>query len=240
MGYIDIHSHILPGADDGPKTMEEALDIIRLASEQGIIHMIATPHYHQGVYGRPPAELVAKITELRTAVKEAGIAVRLSLGNEIYYSGGVLEKLEAKRIFTLGKSGYVLVEFSPAEEFRRISEAMHGLLLGGYKPILAHAERYRCLREDLGKLRELVRMGVYIQINTSSIAGEEGFFMRRFTDRLMREDLIHFVATDSHSARSRSPKAKACVKRIEKRYGTDYVNTLFFDNPRKVLNNEFI
>jgi len=239
-GYIDIHCHILPGADDGPKTMEDTISMIRLAHEQGISHMIATPHYHQGRYGRPSSELISRLKEVREAVRQAGLPVRLSLGNEIYYNGSVLEKLESRRILTLGKTSYILVEFSPAEDYRHMSDALHGLLLGGYRPVLAHAERYGCLREDIGRVKELVRMGYYIQVNAASIQGDAGFFVKRFTDKLMKEDLIHFAATDAHGTGSRSPKIQGGIRRMEKKYGEDYVRTLFCDNPKKLLENERI
>ncbi|WP_091231332.1 CpsB/CapC family capsule biosynthesis tyrosine phosphatase [Anaerobium acetethylicum] len=237
-GFIDIHSHILPGVDDGPKGIEGSVAIIRAAYAEGITHMIATPHYRQGQYGRSVEELMEALGQVVEALREADIPVTVSLGNEIYYSGSVLEKLEVERLLTLGGSRYVLIEFSPGEEYRQIKGGLHALLLAGYRPVLAHAERYSCLRNDIRNLRELVRMGFCIQINASSISGGGGLFKQLFVNRLMREDLVHYVATDAHGIESRPPKLDRCIRKIEKKYGEDYVRTLLIDNPGKILEDD--
>lgn len=240
IGFIDIHCHILPGVDDGAKSMEDTIEIVKMAYKEGIRYMIATPHYHKGRYGRPVEELEEKLVKVREALLKAEIPMKVLLGNEAYYTGSLVEKLNKRRVLTLDNSKYVLVEFSPGDEYQYIKKGLNSILLGGFRPIIAHVERYQCLRKDIKKVEELYEMGVYIQVNAMSIVGSMGILVKAFTKNLMKNDLIHIIATDTHNIENRSPKLEGCVKILMKKYNEDYLRALLIENPKKILTNEYI
>lgn len=236
---IDIHSHILPGVDDGAKSLDEALQMLEIAMQEGIEAMIATPHYEVGMkkgYVKKCLDVYAKLQE-NILTKE--LPIQLYLGNEIYYSESVLELLQKGEINTINSTPYVLVEFPIHIGQQSMERALNNLFYAGYWPIIAHAERYSVLR-DIDKVSNLVRSGVYIQVNADAILGEEGWTTKRFCRRLMKKGLMHIVATDAHRANRRKPIIKECLEYIEKKYGKDYRKQVSEDNPLKILKGEKI
>lgn len=237
--FTDIHSHLLPGVDDGSRNMEQTLEMVKIAYENGIRKIIVTPHYNRR-YNLVNADVFDVYDEVRTAIRQSALDMLLYLGNEIYYDSEVPELLEQGQINTLAGSNYVLVEFSPVTVFQNIKEGLYQILLSGYRPILAHCERYQSIVEHRDYVKELIEMGVYIQVNATSVTGGNGRTAKKFVKQLMKSDDIHFIATDAHSDGTRAPKLDACVKWIGKKFGQDYVHTLLVQNPQKVLDNEII
>lgn len=239
-GFVDIHSHILPGVDDGADSIEEAVELVKMAYKEGTRYMVATPHYRRGRFGRPVSELEKKLQELKLILKQKGIQVKVVLGNEVYYFSGIVEKLDSKRIQTLGDTNYVLVEFPPMEEYRTINNGLNHIIQGGYRPILAHAERCVCLTDNLEYVRELVEMGIYIQVNASSLTNILGIKKKTFIKKLLKENLVHLIATDTHDIKVRTSGLKKCAEYLKKKYGKEYVQTLMIENPKKILENQYI
>lgn len=140
--------------------------------------------------------------------------LKLYLGCEIYYSHESISLLEKGWIPTLAGSKYILVEFSPMKDFKFIKNALQECLFAGYLPILAHVERYQCFQGKTSLVNDLIEMGVYIQINAMSIIGNAGLKVQWFTKKLLREELVHFIATDAHNTEKRSPSISQCKKYI--------------------------
>lgn len=239
-GYIDIHCHIIPHVDDGARSSNQALNMINIAYKNGIRTMIATPHYEVGRYEDNKEEIEKYYLKLKTLVKKKYSDFNILLGNEIFFSYGVVDSLNENKINTMADSRYVLVEFSPNDKLEYINKSLYEVISGGYIPILAHTERYYEVMESLDNVEKLVDAGVYIQINASTIAGRNGRGIRRKVMKLIRNDLVHFVATDAHSDGHRSPDITECIKYLQKKTDEQTISRLLMENAGKLIKNESI
>lgn len=236
--YIDMHCHILPGVDDGAQDLDDTRDMLTIAYNEGIRTIVATPHHHDR-RGKAPLKLLRKrLRDVETLIDDMGIDMKIYLGMEVYFGQDVLDELGAGMIATMGGSEFVLLEFSPGDEFSYIQRAVQKVQMKGYGVIIAHAERYACLSKNIDNIRYLVEMGAYIQVNASSITG--GFTMKRFIRKLMQEGLVHLVGTDAHSQEARSPLMQKAAAYVEKKHGHDYMERIFWKNGNRILRNENI
>ena len=239
-GYIDIHCHIIPHVDDGAVSSSQALNMISIAYEHGIRTMIATPHYEVGKYENNQDEIRKNFNKLKDLVYRKYPEFKLYLGNEIYYSYGVVDGLEEGSINKLADSRYVLVEFSPNDKYKYISKSLYELINNGYSPVLAHTERYLEVMGNIDNVKRLVDAGVYIQINAHTIAGKYGRGIRKKVIKLIKNDLVHFIGTDTHSDGHRSPDLDECIKYLEKKMGKEVIENLLINNPNKIITNEYV
>ena len=236
---IDIHSHILPGLDDGARDMDETVGMLEIAVREGIEAIVTTPHYEVGVERERLAKYGKVYEDLQNYITTHEIPLKLYPGNEIYYSESIPEMLQNEVVRTLNGTRYVLVEFPMHAGYQTIERALNNLLYAGYWPVIAHMERYSVLR-DLQKIRDLVRNGAYIQVNASAIVGKEGWGVKRFCRQLMKADLVHVVATDAHGISKRRPTIRKCLDYIEKKHGRTYRKQISEDNPLRILKGEKI
>ena len=235
MGYVDIHTHILPYLDDGSENMETTLEMLRIAQREGITHMIATPHYRAGYYRADSERLYESLFQVQQLAEANGILIELYAGNEIYYRKELDDKLYEGNLCTLNGTEYVLVEFPTAENFVYIRNAMDELFCMGYTPIIAHVERYQCLTKNVDNVRELKDMGCGIQVNAASVTGENGFKSKRFVHKLLKKQLVDYIGTDAHNTSGRKPAMKKCAKLLYKKYNHDYTDAVLFENAWKNL-----
>ena len=237
---IDIHCHIMPGVDDGSPDMATSLEMLRIADKNGITHLILTPHHKPMHHNVSPEHNVVYRKKLQEAAKEAGIKAKLFSGNEIYYSDETMEELIEGKICSLAGSDYVLVEFHPTNPYKAIQNAVSRVQAAGFIPIIAHVERYSDIVSHPARVKDLIEMGSLIQVNASSIMGKYGFGISHFTKKLLKEELVHFVASDAHDTGRRAPNLLDCRNYVERKYGEDYGKKLFFTNPANVIRNELI
>lgn len=239
VGYTDIHSHILPGVDDGASDLNESRQMLKIAYEQGIRTIIATPHYNMGS-SRSVSLLQERLALVQKEAYDIDHNFRIFLGNEIYYEDGCLEAVQQKKALTLAQSRYVLIEFSTSESYTKLYQAMQEFILSGFIPIIAHIERYECLRKKEDRLEELAKLGCYLQVNADSVLGgfldSEAAFLRR----LLTQGKAHFIATDCHDVSIRSPKLVATLKKLSKSMDEGGIHRLLNVNPTMVLNNKYI
>lgn len=212
--YIDIHTHILPYIDDGASSMEESLEMLELAYQDGIRVLFATPHYGKWnpEYKKENAYQQYNLLKKELALRHPDM--RIFMGNEIYYSSRTIDDLQSGKACALGNTNYVLIEFSEKESYEGLFKGLQNLVYAGYWPILAHAERYKCLRKGIYKVQELVENGSYIQINARSFLG--GFFDRRasWCIRLFENNLVHFIASDCHNCNTRTPGMRKAAEKL--------------------------
>lgn len=236
--YIDMHTHIIPGVDDGAQNLEVALQMLQIAYGNGIRICITTPHF----YGRKrfDQELVEKQFQLLSEeAKKKYPDMEFYLGNEMYYECLQEDLIEEQVVNTLANSRYVLIEFSYTISYRSIYQKARDMILNGYIPIIAHIERYQCMR-NLDNVAELIKLGCYVQINSSSLGG--GMFDRTasYVKKLLEHHMVHFVATDSHNTSTRKPELQKAIRVIRKIGGEDMVTQLLYENPMKIINNVYI
>lgn len=235
--FVDIHCHILPGVDDGSQTPEETKAMLQKAWDEGIQIMVATPHYHKQ-RGKNDIELIKKQLLLtRKLAKEVHPKMQICLGMEIYYGEDVPELLKEGRVVSIRKSRYILVEFSPGDEFQYILNAVRKLQMSGHTVIIAHIERYNCLRKDISNVEYLREMGAYLQVNTGSITGSYGRSVKKFLREVLKAHLVQLVGTDAHGSERRTPKMQEAYKEVVKRCGEEYADQIFGQNAKKVLRN---
>lgn len=233
---IDIHSHILPSLDDGSQSLEQSVAMLRIAQEQGIRAIIATPHYHGPRKSAPPAKVRERIALLQERIISEHMNIALYPGNEIFYHREVEEELEKGQVNTLAGSRYVLVEFHPTEEYSYISAGLNNLCSYGYYPILAHTERYEALFDKKELYHDIKNSGVKFQINASSVTAKGfGNVYRKRAMQLLKEKMADHIATDAHSDNHRAPMILECEKILKKKAGEVYTRKLLVGNAEHIL-----
>lgn len=239
-GYVDIHSHIIPGVDDGSQSFEESIDMLNIAYEQGVRTMYATPHYGSGKEKYDRELLLDRFEELKEKALDVGEeGIELILGNEVYYHQDTVELLDKKEIFTMGGSRYVLMEFAYGISYNELYRSLQRVINAGYVPILAHIERYYCLYRKFSEIASLRDMGIGLQINADSVIAKlssEASFCRK----LIRNGYIHFLASDCHRVGWRPPVMKDGYSALEKKTPQEYLDRLMKVNPDILRNNRFL
>ena len=234
MDIIDIHTHILYGMDDGAKTLEDAVSILEKAYEAGTRVVFFTPHNMRAGFDTERAN--EHMAELVPYMKERFPQLSFYGGCEILCSPSAIEGVITGQLPTLASSRYILVEFMPAAFYSEMLSAIRRIVASGYIPIIAHTERYECLKPD--KVKELVTSGALIQLNARSVIGKNGFFAKRYCAKLLAKDLVHFIASDCHDIKVRVPQLDRCAALIEKKYGKETATRIFNQNPRQIINNK--
>ena len=232
---VDLHSHILPGIDDGAADISDSLDLIRELSAGGVTEVFATPHYiDETIYNSPRYENSKLVADLQKRLDAEEIPVKIHLGNEIYINRKILELLKAGEISSMGDSKYILVELPMSGDFPGYADIFLELLRAGYKVILAHPERYTSFQKDFDLLTELYDMGVFLQCKIGSFVDQYGKAARKLAIRLAKEKMIFGLGTDIHHLRGEEFLPGA-MKKLSKYYNSEELNELLVGNPRKVL-----
>ena len=242
---IDIHSHIVFDVDDGPKSIEDSKSLLREAYNQGVRMIVSTSHRRKGMFETPEEKIATNFLKVREIAKEVADDLAIAYGAEIYYTPDVLEKLENKRIPTLNDSRYALIEFSMNTPYRDIHRGLNNILMLGITPVIAHIERYDALENNEKRVRELIDMGCYTQVNSSHVLkpklfGETYKFMKKRAQYFLEKDLVHVIASDMHNLDSRPPYMEEAYQIISKKYGRGKAEELFVENPRKIIMDQII
>lgn len=242
---IDIHSHIVFDVDDGPKSRGESKVLLEEAYAQGVRTIVSTSHRRKGMFETPEDKIAANFSEVKQLAQEIGPDLTILYGAEIYFSGDALEKLEKDLIPRLNGTRYALIEFSMNTPYRDIHSALSKILLLGITPVIAHIERYHALENNEKRVKELINMGCYTQINSSSVLkpklfGDAHKFMKKRAAYFLEKNLVHVVASDMHNLDNRPPFMKEAYELITKKYGRDRARDLFETNPAKILRDQII
>lgn len=233
---IDIHCHLLFGVDDGAKTIDESVNIIRDLANQGVTDLILTPHYiKDSRYNCNKRENEKRLRLLKARLKKEEIPITLSLGNELYIDEELGELLLNKEISSLKDTKYVLIELPMSGEYEGYQDIFLDLQKKGYQVILAHPERYSSFQKDEQKVFELIEMGILFQCNLGSIMKQYGKSAYRLLKQLLKKDLVYCFGTDSHHQK-KDPKfyAKA-MKKIKKYVGAKRLGDLLVNHPKEIL-----
>ena len=221
--YFDIHHHLLYGMDDGPKKREQMYAMLDKAAEQGISHIIATPHVVPGVHHFRKTQYETALREAREYCSKNDLRLTISSGAEILYTRQASQKLQEREIPSLCGTEYILVEFSPDVKYRVLYAGLEDLCSSGYVPILAHTERYSDLMRSRKRIEQLKReLRVKYQVNCSTVLGKCGFLTRIRCNRMFQEHLIDAVATDAHNVNSRPAELNKAWNILMMKYGKRY------------------
>lgn len=238
---IDIHSHILPGVDDGAQTMEESMEMIRAAKDQGFKGIILTPHYITNTkFESKVKENKVILTALKKAVYDAGIDLFLFLGNEVCYRVDTLDFIDQDDYATMNDSRYFLIETkSHLADLYNFEAFLFKLQLKGYTPIIAHPERYDFVQKNPNVLANLVEHGSLAQMNIVSLAGLYGTSARETAEIIITHNMVHFLSSDAHRPMSYEAFGQAKEIAVDL-IGEEQVAILLSENPARVLLDETI
>ncbi len=233
---IDIHNHLLPGVDDGPKKSSESIQVLKLYASIGIKKVILTSHYIENSDFNKSVRVREKIFD---KLKKESLDVELYLGNEVFITDNIINLKNDKEITTLNDSKYMLIEF-PMYGFNQNIFSIIGLLRHqGIIPIIAHPERYNFLKEDISLIEEFLDYGCLFECNVGSLVGMYGTRAKRVFKYMLKNNYITFIASDIHSERQ-FPLIKKAYFKLEKMVSQEVFKDLTFSNPLKVLNDEEI
>ena len=230
---VDIHTHIIYGVDDGASDIETSVAILKDEAAQGVTHIIATPHYRRGMFGYKRDVIEAHFAKLKEIAADSGI--KLYLGCEYHTDHDILYNIRSGRIHTLGDSRYVLMEFKHASPREYIAGEAEKLIFSGFSPVIAHAERYECIRSSPEILKDLRAMGCMIQINAGSILGAEGLRQRSLCKKILSNMLCDIIASDVHDIGERRSLMKKGFEHVEKKYGAETAHRYFVKGPMKII-----
>ena len=222
-----MHHHFIYGMDDGAKTYEDMTAMLRLAHEDGIRSIIATPHATPGLAPFPRNLLLLRLQEARQFCAEESLDLVLYPGAEIMYTPQAAAMIADGRMPPLADTKNVLLEFMPDVLYETLERGIQELLRYGYTPILAHVERYRCLMVRAKRARRLKEeYPVRFQVNCSTVLSGKGFMTTRTIDSLLRDKLIDCVATDAHDRVYRVCRMQSAYRMLEKKVGSTYAQVL--------------
>ncbi len=229
---VDIHSHILPQVDDGARSWEMAEHMCHMAAEDGVTHMVATPHANdEFLYDRP--QLESLLTQLSDRV---GAILNFSLGCDFHFSYENLSRLQQDpRMFTIGSTPYMLVELSDFSIPPWVTTKLHSLLAAGLRPIITHPERNLILQKRPEQVLQWAALGCPIQVTAGSLSGRWGEKALKISHWLLQRDAVHLIASDCHNVEGRPPVLSAARKLLQQDYGADIAMALVADNPQAVV-----
>ena len=235
---IDIHCHILDGVDDGVENKKHAIDTLDLAEKAGFTDVILTPHYIKGYYDNNKDFISKKIKELKTEVYNSNILVNLHQGNEIYVSEDMPQLLSTSVCSTLANSKYVLFELPMNNKMINDLNLIMNLKQEGYIPVLAHPERYCYVQENINLICDYVRAGAIIQSNFGSIVGVYGRDAKKTVERLLENDMVHILATDTHKEALIYKNIDKIIKETSRYVTKEQIKRLTYDNPKCIIQDE--
>ncbi len=213
---IDIHTHILPGIDDGAKDDQMTLNMLRMAEEDGTCTMIATPHYYYPHYIATEEEVESKVEYVNQLARDNGIKVEVLQGREIMLDHYTLQDIKQGVMGSLHGTQYLLVELSMHQWKPDYLHSLYELQLMGYRIIIAHPERYSYVQENITMLNPLIKEGAIFQMTAGSITGLNGKKIQKVSKELIRQGAVQLMASDTHSDRLRNPMIQSGLAEVEK------------------------
>jgi protein-tyrosine phosphatase len=225
---IDLHCHLLPGLDDGPKTLEDSLAMAEEAIADGITHVVATPHANSDY----PFEFKRVNGALDELKAKLGGRLTLATGCDFHMSHENLIAIrEDSRPFCINGKDYLLVEFNDFSIPPSMDQTLHELQLAGLRPIITHPERNRILRTHPERLQEWVRVGCYVQITAGSLTGVFGAGPQQDAWSWLASGIVHFISSDAHNTGRRPLRLKFAYEAVAAQFGTEKAQALLVDNP---------
>jgi protein-tyrosine phosphatase len=236
---IDLHTHILPGVDDGVKTEEEAVAFARMAVEDGTRLLVATPHCREGSWFNDRAEVLERVAELRERLSREEIPLQLEPGAEVHLCPDLADRVRDGRAPTLGDNGKtLLLELSLTQYPIDLENLVFQLKLEGIETLFAHPERIRFFQDDISRYEAVVRLGAWGQITTGSVTGQFGRTAKAFSEEVLRKGLVHVLASDSHNLRGRPPLLSEARAAMVPMIGEERAQAMCEEAPRALLDGK--
>lgn len=239
---IDTHNHLLPGLDDGARDAHEMVEMCRIALQDGIEGIVATPHALDGRYANDPGTIKALVAALNEKFATLKTHLRIFPGMEVRVSPELIDNLVSGRALTLNEGRYLLIEFYTAQIPSGFENLVQRLVKMDLRPILAHPEKNPAIQRNPEYLFKLIKLfspwDILIQLTASSLTGENGFWARRTSKILLKSNLAHLIATDAHNSRSRIPLLSKGVDAAARIIGPKRALKMVQDIPKAVLEGQ--
>ena len=237
---IDIHTHIIPGLDDGSQDIETSIIMAEMAVDSGVDTIIATPHCNQsGMYENYVSDdLLRWMDRFREEVEREEIDLDVKFGMEIFCTREVPKLLREKKLLTLNDSRYALVEFPFGIDIPRMERMLFSVLDSGYIPVIAHPERYFAVQAQPEITYDWLQEGMGIQINKGSLFGRFGRDEYRCANNLLRNGLVSCIASDAHGIDSRTTDMSDAFEFVSMEYSEELADLLLEENPRRILDDK--
>lgn len=240
---IDIHSHIVFDVDDGPTTIEESLALVGESYRQGVRTIVSTSHRRKGMFETPEDKIFANFSQVKEAAEAKYEGLEILYGGELYYSSDILERLEQCQVPRMNDTRFALIEFSMTTPWKEIHTALSNVIMLGITPVVAHIERYNALEFNEERVKELINMGGYTQINSSHVLkpklfGDKYHKFKKRARYFLEKNLVHCVASDMHNLGPRPPFMDKAREIVTKDFGPNRAYALFEENPQTLLENK--
>jgi protein-tyrosine phosphatase len=251
---IDIHSHILPGVDDGAQTIDDAIAMAHAAASEGITKIIATPHHKNGNYENPKQKILQHVDRLNAVLKERNIPLTVLPGQEVRIYGEMLKDYENGELLTLtNESPYLFIEFPSNHVPRYAEQLLFDIQMRGITPIIVHPERNAEISENPELLYQFVERGALTQLTAASVAGYFGKKIKKFTLQIIEANLAHFIASDAHNITTRGFHMQEAYQVVKKEFGAGAVyffrenaellvdgKTVYRNQPERIKKKKFL
>ncbi|WP_173918688.1 tyrosine-protein phosphatase [Halobacillus sp. Marseille-Q1614] len=235
---IDIHSHILPGIDDGPQSMEDSIELAKAAVEQGIDTIVATPHHNNGSYNNYRSDILLQVKALNEQLKLRRIDLSVLPGQETRIYGEMVEGIHKGEILAINNTTpYVFVELPRDHVPQYIHTLIFNMQVEGYQPIIVHPERNEQIQENPNLLYTLVKNGAFSQVTAGSLCGKFGRDAKKIAHQLIDHNLTHVLASDVHFTKKRRFYLQEAYNMIRKQHGTEAYYALM-ENAQAVIEGE--
>lgn len=219
---VDLHSHLIWDIDDGSKSQEMTVNMLKQAVNGGTTKIVLTPHYLLGHYMGTIDKIRSKTEEIENLIKRENLKLEVFYGQEVYFSTNILEDLDRGSIITINNSRYMLIEFNMRNfSISEITETLYELELKGIKPIIAHPERYHIFIKNPLLINEFIKEGYLFQLNIGSLVGDFGKESKRLAEIFINNKIYNFIGSDAHRDQNRNPdmsKGIEILKNINKKY----------------------
>lgn len=235
---VDIHCHIIPQVDDGSNSFEETMKMAKQAERLGYTKIVATPHYIDTDVKFTADFIQDSVNKLNVEFEKNNIDIKMYPGNEIFFTNDMHTLLVDEKALKIGDTRYVLFEF-PMFNSKPLNmkNEVYNLIASGYIPIIAHPERYIFTKDAYSDFMELIDMGALMQINLGSISGTYGKLAKKNVKKLLKKNMVHFIATDSHNSERVYDMFDKCMKKIRKIIGSEKLYFIL-GNGEKMLRDE--
>jgi protein-tyrosine phosphatase len=234
---IDLHTHILPGIDDGARDLNMSLEMARLAVADGIHTMACTPHIYPGLYLNNAQGIALARDALQNELQQRGIALNLVVGADVHLVPDLLTGLREARVPTLNHSRYLLLEPSHHVAPPHFEESVFQLVVAGYTPVITHPERLTWIEGHYDVFVRLIKQGAWMQVTADALTGLFGSRAQYWGEKFVAEGHTHILASDAHSSSRRVPRLSAGLAVVEKHLGKAEAQRMVLDRPRAILDN---
>ena len=238
---VDVHCHILPGLDDGPKTINDALWMCSIAAEDGISTVVATPHMLNGIYDVKPSDIFAAVERLNESCRARGLSIKILPGADIYIDSDLPRLLAKEQLMTIAnRFSHIMLELPEESVPDHLNDLLFELQLAGVTPVISHPERNYAIQQDIRLLYKLVDAGNLTQITAGALTGTFGSTVQKTAIQIIKAGLAHLIASDAHDTQRRIPQLSGARKLVEQLLSPEEADLMTSGRARDIINGKYV